>query len=215
MSPSGFCRPLARVAVTRKLPWEMHRLKAWLVVPALVLVAACSRTGSAENACADPPPASDFHMSLFAIDAETGALRWEQDGLALYANLYTHIEDGRVIVSNGGTGRTFEIESGTEGPPPPGTVPTPLKAGATRSTSSVPGYLHPATSLDGPYLAGASAVVVSGAGDGEHNGELVAYDESTGEQRWSFPLDRPSHSPPLVHGGVVLVTTGDSTPSCV
>lgn len=184
------------------------------MVFALVVVAACSRSASNAEACADPPPPSDFHTSLFAVDAETGSLRWKQDGLALYANLYTHIEDGRVIVSNGRTGRSFDIAAGSEGAPPPGTVPVPLTAGATKSTGSVPSGLHPATALDGPVIAGATAVVVSGAGDGEHNGELVGYDEATGEQRWAFPLDRPSHSPPLVRDGVVLVTTGDRTPSC-
>jgi outer membrane protein assembly factor BamB len=152
-------------------------------------------------------------MTLLGVDAQTGHLRWKHDDLPLYANLYTHLDGPFVIVSNGGTGQSFAIDSGSAGPQPPGTVPIPLTAGATRSTDPVPSGVHLGNALDGPMVAGKTDVAISGA-DGKDSGVLVGYDPTTGTQRWSYPLDRPSHSPPLVSGDVVLVTTGDVPPTC-
>jgi outer membrane protein assembly factor BamB len=179
----------------------------------VVLASSCAAAATNAELCADPPPYESYRMSLTAVDARTGDVRWRHDDLPLYANLYTHLDGGDVIVSNGSSGQRFDVATGAEGARPPGTVPAPLTAGAVRSTDPVPPGLTLENALDGPVVAGAVDVVISGAA-GEAHGELVGYDPADGTRRWSVPLDRPTHSPPLVSGDVVLITTGDSTPNC-
>ena len=180
------------------------------------LLGGCAESGT--DACREFVP-DDHHMSVYALDAASGRVRWQHTELPLYANGYTHLSGPLVVVSRGVTGETFDLQSGTAGPPPPGTIPagfpaTFLTPGITVAVPpgvSVPTDAFPSAPWDAAVVSGDDGVVIDAA---PGNGELVGFDPDTGQRRWTFALDRPAHSAIHMRDGVVVVSTGDDVPGC-
>ena len=135
-------------------------------------------------------------------------MRWEHTDLPLYANGYTHISGPLVVVSRGVSGETFDLRSGEGGPPPPSTIPTGTIA-VNRPGATLPADLRTVAIWDAAAVAGDDGVAFDAS---SANGELVGFDPDTGERRWTFALDRPSHSNLHLQDGIVVVSTGDTPP---
>ena len=167
--------------------------ETWLTASVLVgaVVAGCGTANGEIANCG--APVADNHMTLVAVDAVTGDLVWSHEGLRPYANGYTHLEDSVVVVSLGGQGEAFDLQSGESVDVDMDLMP-PFDTPTTDETDI-------------------EAVVVEGRGESA-NGDLVGHDPGTGAVRWTRSLDRPNHSVPLVRDGLVVISTSEPSPAC-
>jgi hypothetical protein len=149
-------------------------------------------------------------MSVIAFDLASGAQRWSERDLHPYANGYTHLDGSTVVVTGGSTGEAFDVATGVRSQPPP-TMAGLYDINPTRSTAPLPEGIRLSAIWDGPVDAGEVTVAVSGGSEGK--GELVAWDR-TGSTIWSAPLDRSTHSSPLVYDDTVVISTADYPPEC-
>jgi outer membrane protein assembly factor BamB len=159
-------------------------------------------------------------QGIFALDATTGRLRWEQEGAELLTASETILLGKTAGLGNTAGGELFGIDLATgdtrwRHPIPDsvagvagsdgllhvafsGTLTTfDGSSGAVRWTIPWPsGYL-----LDGLAVLGGS--VIAAQGD-----RLVSVDAATGEVRWTVPFDGSRRAAPVTHGGTVFANEG-------